>query len=87
MSPRQHFATGSLTKSRNGLVVLAVATIVLDIVLVTLWWLWSDLGSDALSLSMAFLEALPVAALAVFVLPAVVLVAGAIVWQLLKRQT
>ena len=79
--------TRSLLKSRNGLIVLAAAIIILDIILVTLWWLWSDLGSDALSLSMAFLEALPVAALATFVLPAVVLVSGAIVWQLLKRQT
>ena len=79
--------TRSLTRSRNGLIILTAATIVLNVGLVALRWLWSDLGSDALSLALAFFEALPVAALATFVLPAVALVGGAIIWQLLKRQT
>jgi serine/threonine protein kinase len=80
-------AVGSLTKSRNGLIALAAVAIVLNIGLVTLWWLWSDLGSDAFSLAVAFFEALPVAALATFLLPAVAIIGGAIIWHLIKRQT
>ena len=56
----------------------------------TLWWLGHDPASgrpDALRVVLAFFQALPVAALAVLVLPAVALVGGAIIWQLLKRQT
>jgi hypothetical protein len=79
--------TGSLTKSRTGLAVLAAEAILLDVLLVALWWLWFDLSSDALSLALAFFEVLPLAALAVFVLPAVVFVGGAIIWQFVKRHT
>jgi serine/threonine protein kinase len=79
--------TGSLTKSRAGLAVLVAETVLLDVLLVALWWLWYDLPSDALSLVLAFFQALPLAAVTVFVLPALVFVGGAIIWQLVKRQT
>ncbi len=79
--------TGSLAKSRTGLAVLVAEAVLLDVLLVALWWLWYDLPSDAPSLILAFFQVLPLAALAVFVLPALVFVGGAIIWQLVKRQT
>ncbi len=77
---------GSLAKSRTGLIILAAEAILLDVLLVVLWWLWYGLSPDALSLVLAFFQALPVAALAIFVLPALAFVGGAIVWQLFKHQ-
>lgn len=78
--------TGSLAKSRTGLIILAAEAILLDVLLVALWWLWYGLSPDALSLVLAFLQTLPLAALAILVLPALAFVGGAIIWHLVKRQ-
>jgi hypothetical protein len=76
----------SLVRSRVGVIILVVEMLLLDVLFVTLSWLWG--GQPAPSgLFVTFFEILPLAALAVFLLPALAFVGGAILWALLKRHS
>jgi hypothetical protein len=74
----------SLARSRSGLWVLLAEIAILDIAMVALWWIWRGLPLDLLDLVVATLRVLPLALLAVYVLPALVFVGGAVVWENIK---
>jgi len=59
-------------------------------VMVALYWNWQGLPAEFLRLVGAFFQALPLALLAVYLLPALAFVAGAIAWdviQVVRSQT
>jgi hypothetical protein len=60
--------------------VLVWETLALAGVMVVLWWVWGDQSPGLLDLLLAFVRALPLALLAAYLLPAMVLVGGAMVW-------
>ncbi len=74
----------SLIRSRYGPWVLLGEMLVLAVVMVVLWLSWTNTPSDPLSLVRTFLLALPLALLAVYLLPAMTFVAGAVVWEASK---
>jgi serine/threonine protein kinase len=69
---------GSLLRSRFGPWVLLIEVLVLDMAMVALWWTLNGLPLDPLALLLGFFQALPVALVAVYLLPALAFVgAGA----------
>ena len=62
------------------MLVLVWETLALAGVMVVLWWVWGDQSPGLLDLLLAFVRALPLALLAAYLLPAMVLVGGAMVW-------
>jgi len=74
----------NLIRSRTGVSVLVWETLALAGVMVVLWWVWGDQSPDLLDLLSAFLRALPLALLAAYLLPAMVLVGGAVVWAVAR---
>jgi hypothetical protein len=70
----------NLIRSRTGVLVLVWETLALAGVMVVLWWVWGDQSPGLLDLLLAFVRALPLALLAAYLLPAMVLVGGAMVW-------
>jgi hypothetical protein len=74
----------NLMRSRNGIVVLLSETLALAAVMVVLWWVWSSQTPDLLSLLSAFFRALPLALVATYLLPALVLVGGAMIWEVAR---
>lgn len=75
----------SLTRSRLGPAVILAEILLLDIALVALWWMWYGLPWEAGPLALAALQALPVAALAVLLVPALVFVGGSMLVELVRR--
>ena len=76
----------SLARSRFGPAMLAAEILLLAGALVALCWLWYGLAGDAGQIALAFLKALPVAALAVLLGPALVFIGGAAILELFKRR-
>jgi hypothetical protein len=74
----------NLMRSRNGVLVLVSETLALAGVMVVLWWVWSDQTPDLLGLLSAFFRALPLALVAAYLLPALVLVAGGMIWEVAR---
>jgi serine/threonine protein kinase len=74
----------SLVRSRYGPWVLLSETLVLAGVMVALWWSWRGLPADLGRLIVAFFQALPLALLAVYALPALTFVGGAVVWEMVR---
>ncbi len=74
----------NLIRSRTGVSVLVWETLALAGVMVVLWWVWGDRSPDLLDVVSAFLRALPLALLATYLLPAMALVAGAVIWTVAR---
>ncbi len=74
----------SLIRSRYGPWVLLGEMLLLDCVMVALWWNWRGLSPDLFDLALAFLQALPLALLAVYLLPALAFVGGAVAWEMIR---
>ncbi len=77
-------AFASLVRSRSGPWVLLAETLVLAVVMVVLWSSWTGPLHELTALAWAFVQALPLALVAVYLLPAVGFVAGAVVWELAR---
>jgi hypothetical protein len=52
--------------------------------MVALWWNWHDLMVDVIPLVGAYFQALPLALLAVYVLPALAFAGGGAVWEFVR---
>jgi len=74
----------SLLRSRYGPWILLAETFVLAVVMVALWWTWRGLPADLGRWVLGFFQALPVALLAVYGLPALGFMGGAIVWEAVR---
>ena len=72
----------SMVRSRIGPWVLLVETVALAVVLVILWSTWRGPFSDIADLAWVSIQALPLALVAVYLLPALAFVSGAIAWEL-----
>ncbi len=72
-------------RSRNGVLVLISETLALAAVMVVLWWVSADQSPDLLGLLSAFFRALPLALVAAYLLPALVLVGGAMLWEVARE--
>jgi hypothetical protein len=75
----------SLVRSRTGVWVLLGETVVLAAVIVALWGTMRGWSLDLEGLVTAVLLALPLALLAVFLLPALAFISGTIAWELIRR--
>jgi len=74
----------NLIRSRYGPWVLLGEMLVLNGVVVALWWNWQGLSPDFGDLVLAYFRALPLAFLAVLLLPAIAFVGGAVAWEILR---
>lgn len=74
----------SLIRSRVGAWIVLAETLLLAGVMVALWWTWHGQSLDLAALVWAFLQALPLALLAVYLLPALIFVGGALVWRVVR---
>jgi serine/threonine protein kinase len=72
----------SMIRSRSGPWVLLVETVLLAVVMVVLWSTWKGQLSDLKDTAWTFVQALPLALVAVYVLPALAFVGGAVAWEL-----
>jgi serine/threonine protein kinase len=72
----------SLLRSRYGLWIVAGEAVILAVVMVGLWWAWRDFTPALMDLARTFLPVLPLALLAVYVLPALAFVGGAVIWEM-----
>ncbi|MGD8474071.1 MAG: serine/threonine-protein kinase [Anaerolineae bacterium] len=77
-------AFGSLVRSRSGPWVLVAETLVLAVVMVALWSNWTGLQRDLTGLAWVFIQALPLALVAVYLLPALGFVGGAVAWEIAR---
>jgi serine/threonine protein kinase len=71
----------SLIRSRFGPWVLLAEGVLLAAVMVALYWSWQELPIEFLRVVGAFVQSLPLALLAVYLLPALAFIGGAIVWE------
>jgi serine/threonine protein kinase len=71
----------SLVRSRYGPWVLLAEMLMLASVMVALWYNWQGAALDLFDLALAFVQALPFALLAVYLLPALAFVVGAVGWE------
>jgi hypothetical protein len=74
----------SLIRSPAGIGILVVETLALTVVMVILWWTLQARVPYLNEVVASFLQALPLALLAVFLLPALAYAGGAAVWQLVR---
>ncbi|NIV27980.1 MAG: hypothetical protein GWN58_00285, partial [Anaerolineae bacterium] len=72
----------SMVRSRVGPWVLLAETVLLAVVMVVLWSTWRGPLSDITDVVWTFIQALPLALVAVYLLPALAFVGGAIAWEL-----
>ena len=72
----------SMVRSRTGPWVVLAETVLLAIVMVVLWSTWRGAFSDVADVAWTFIQALPLALVAVYLLPALAFVGGAIAWEL-----
>ena len=73
-----------MIRSRAGAWVVLTETVALAGVMVVLWWTWKGQWPGMLDLTWTFLQALPMALLAVYLLPALAFVGGAVVWEVFR---
>jgi serine/threonine protein kinase len=74
----------SLMRSRTGAWVVLAETLILASVMVALWWTWKAEVPDVASLVWTFLQALPLSLAAVYLLPALAFVVGAMAWEIAR---
>ena len=63
---------------------MMVETLVLAVVMVVLWSSWTGPLHDLTDLAWVFIQALPLALVAVYLLPALIFVGGAIAWEMAR---
>jgi hypothetical protein len=61
---------------------VAGEAVILAVVMVGLWWAWQDPTPALIDLTRTFLPVLLLALLAVYVLPALAFVGGAVIWEM-----
>jgi hypothetical protein len=74
----------SLIRARVGPWIVLGETLVLAGVLAVFWQTWRDLSPGLTGWLWAYFQALPLALLAVYLLPGLVCICGAIAWELIK---
>jgi hypothetical protein len=74
----------SLVRSRYGPWVLTGEVLILAVVMVVLWWVWQGQSIDVARLVVVFVQALPLALVTVYLLPALAFIGGAVVWEVAK---
>ena len=74
----------NLVRSRYGPWVLLAEMLVLDGAMVALWWMWRGLPAGLLAIGLAFCQALPLALLAVYLLPALAFVGAGVLWEMAR---
>jgi len=74
----------SMVRARYGLWVLAAGTLALAVGMVALWSTWTEQSPDLAGLAWIFIQALPLALVAVYLLPALLVIGGVIAWELAK---
>jgi serine/threonine protein kinase len=72
----------SMVRSRSGPWVLLAETVLLAVVMVVLWSTWKGQLPDLIELAWVFVQALPMALVAVYLLPALAFVAAAVAWEM-----
>ena len=72
----------SMVRSRTGPWVLLAETVALAVVMVVLWATWQEPSPDLAGVGWALVQALPLALVAVYLLPALAFVGGAAIWEL-----
>jgi hypothetical protein len=75
---------GSLLRSRLGPWVLLIEVLLLDMAMVALWWTWHGLPLDPLALLLGFFQVLPLALVAVYLLPALAFVGAGAMSEVVK---
>ena len=73
-----------MIRSRAGAWVVLAETVALAGVMVALWWTWQGQWPGLLDLTWTFLQALPMALFAVYLLPALAFVGGAVAWEVIR---
>ena len=76
----------SLVHSRYGRWILLAETLVLTVAMVALWWTWRGLQPDPARWLVSLVQALPLALLAVYGLPALAFIAGATIQVALRER-
>jgi serine/threonine protein kinase len=74
----------SLMQSRAGAWIILGEMLILTSAMVALWWTWKAEYPGVASLAWTFLQALPLALAAVYLLPALAFVVGAAAWETAK---
>jgi serine/threonine protein kinase len=74
----------SMVRSRFGAWVVLAEVLLLAAMMVVLWTAWGSRTLELSALILSFLQALPFAVLAVYLLPALACVLGTIVWEVLS---
>jgi hypothetical protein len=75
---------GSLIRSRYGLWVLGGEALILAVAMVALWWAWHDPAPPVEDVARVFLPVLPLAVLAVYLVPAALFVGAAVFWEMVR---
>jgi hypothetical protein len=74
----------SVVRSRYGLWILLAETVVLAAAMVLLWWNWRGASPDFGDLTKTFLFTLPMALAAIYLVPALAFVGGAVAWEVTR---
>jgi serine/threonine protein kinase len=74
----------SMIRSRFGAWVVLAEVLVLAVVMAVLWSAWEAPALQLSGLLLSFLQALPLAVLAVYLLPALACVVGTIAWEVMR---
>jgi len=74
----------SMIRSRLGAWVILAEVLLLAAVMVVLWWAWEAQAPPVAALFLSFLQALPLAVVAVYLLPALACVVGTIAWDVMR---
>jgi serine/threonine protein kinase len=77
-------AFSSMIRSRSGPWIVLAETLALAVVMVVLWSTWKGPFADLADLAWVSIQALPLALVAVYLLPALAFVGGAAAWELAK---
>jgi serine/threonine protein kinase len=74
----------SLIRSRFGVWIFFAELLVMDGAMIALWWSWRDSSPKLGELALAFFRTLPLALLAVYLLPVVAFAGGAVIWEAIR---
>lgn len=74
----------SMAGSRVGAWVVLGEVLLLAVVMVALWWTWKAQPLQPAALVLSFFQALPLALLAVYLVPALAFVIGTIAWEAVR---
>jgi hypothetical protein len=75
---------GSMLRSRVGVWIISAEVLILAAVMVAFWWTWQDESANLVALIWTYVQALPLALVSVYALPALLFVAGAMGREMLR---